>query len=170
MYHGSSPSQIINAYSWLPISNWKNEGNMCGILPEVFFNTNSCNVSQQCNFNIAFIIICETMFSLWSHLKYHRKILAVGRGGACPSIRPMKRVCRCDDRSIPVTVHPLNLFLLFSVECLSLLESDSRWRHQIETFSALRALCAGNSPVIGEFNAQRPVTRSFDFFFDLCLE
>ena len=30
-------------------------------------------------------------------------------------------------------------------------------------------LCAGNSPVIGEFPAQRPVTRSFDVFFDLCL-
>ena len=25
-------------------------------------------------------------------------------------------------------------------------------------------LCVGNSPVIGEFPAQRPVTRSFDFF------
>ena len=28
-------------------------------------------------------------------------------------------------------------------------------------------LCAGNSPVPGEFPAQRPVTRSFDVFFDL---
>ena len=27
----------------------------------------------------------------------------------------------------------------------------SWWRHQIETFSALLALCAGNSPVTGEF-------------------
>ena len=43
------------------------------------------------------------------------------------------------------------------------------WRHQIETFSALLALCAGNSPVPGEFPAQRPVTRSFDIFFDLRL-
>ena len=42
-----------------------------------------------------------------------------------------------------------------------------RWRHQMETFSALQALCAGNSPVTGEFPAQRPVTRSFDVFFDL---
>ena len=30
-------------------------------------------------------------------------------------------------------------------------------------------LCAGNSPVTGEVPAQRPVTRSFDVFFDLCL-
>ena len=37
----------------------------------------------------------------------------------------------------------------------------------METFSALLDICAGNSPVAGEFPAQRPVTRSFDIFFDL---
>ena len=41
------------------------------------------------------------------------------------------------------------------------------WHHQMETFSTLLALCAGNSPVTGEFLAQRPVTRSFYVFFDL---
>ena len=35
--------------------------------------------------------------------------------------------------------------------------------------SALLALCAGNSSVTGEFPAQRPVTRSYDVFFDLRL-
>ena len=35
--------------------------------------------------------------------------------------------------------------------------------------SALLALCAGNSPVTGEFPAQRSVTWSFDVFFDLSL-
>ena len=44
------------------------------------------------------------------------------------------------------------------------------WRHQMETFSALLAFCAGKSPVIGEFPAQRPVTRSFDVFIDLYLD
>ena len=43
------------------------------------------------------------------------------------------------------------------------------WRHQMETFSALLAICAENSPVPGEFSAQRPVTLSFDVFFDLQL-
>ena len=43
------------------------------------------------------------------------------------------------------------------------------WRHQMETFSALLAIYAGNSPVPGEFPAQRPVTRSFDIFFHLRL-
>ena len=37
----------------------------------------------------------------------------------------------------------------------------------MKTFSMLLALCAGNSPVTGEFPAQRPVTRIFDVFFDL---
>ena len=41
------------------------------------------------------------------------------------------------------------------------------WRHQMQTFSALLAICTGNSPVPGEFTAQRPVTRNFDVFFDL---
>ena len=39
----------------------------------------------------------------------------------------------------------------------------------IKTFSALLALCVGNSPVTGEFPSQRPVTWSFDIFFDPCL-
>ena len=43
-------------------------------------------------------------------------------------------------------------------------------RHQMEKFSALLALCVGNSPVTGEFPAQRPVTRTFDVFFDPRLE
>ena len=46
---------------------------------------------------------------------------------------------------------------------------NSWWSHQMETFSALLAICAGNSPVPGEFPTQRPVTRSFDAFFDLRL-
>ena len=47
--------------------------------------------------------------------------------------------------------------------------SNTWWRHQMEIFSALLARWAGNSPVIGEFPSQRSVTRSFDVFFDLCV-
>ena len=43
------------------------------------------------------------------------------------------------------------------------------WRHQRETCSALPALCAGNSPVTGEFPSQRLVMRSFGVFFYLRL-
>ena len=35
----------------------------------------------------------------------------------------------------------------------------------METFSALLGLCAGNSPVTGEFPAQRSVTPSIDVSF-----
>ena len=38
-----------------------------------------------------------------------------------------------------------------------------------DTFSVLLASCVGNPPVTGEFPAQRPVTQSFDVFFDLRL-
>ena len=49
----------------------------------------------------------------------------------------------------------------------SWIEIKTRWRHQMETFSALLVLCEGNSPVTGEFPSQRSVSRSFDIFFDL---
>ena len=41
------------------------------------------------------------------------------------------------------------------------------WRHEMEIFSALLALCAGNSPVTDELPSQRPVTRSFYSTFSL---
>ena len=44
------------------------------------------------------------------------------------------------------------------------------WCHQMEIFSTSPALCAGNSPVTGEFPSQRPVTRSFDAFLHLRLK
>ena len=40
------------------------------------------------------------------------------------------------------------------------------WRHQMETFAALPALCEGNPPARGGFHSQKPVVRSFDVFFD----
>ena len=39
----------------------------------------------------------------------------------------------------------------------------------METYSALLAIYAGNSPVRGQFPAQRQVTRGFDAFFELRL-
>ena len=44
------------------------------------------------------------------------------------------------------------------------------WRHRMETFSALLALCTGNATVTSEFLSQRPVTQSFGVFFDLRLQ
>ena len=56
-------------------------------------------------------------------------------------------------------------FVIPSLTCSYLVCLMAWWRHQMETFSALLAICAGNSPVPGEFPS--PVTRSFDIFFDL---
>ena len=56
-----------------------------------------------------------------------------------------------------------------SIQCDNQGTASRWWRHQMETFSTLLPICVGNSPVIGDFPAQRPVTRSFDVFFDLRL-
>ena len=69
--------------------------------------------------------------------------------------------------SVIYNMHPWNLTWLKAT--ISGLCFAPWWRHQMETFSALLALCAGNSPVPGEFPAQRPMLRSFDVFFDLRL-
>ena len=60
-------------------------------------------------------------------------------------------------------------FHQFAMQCYNWFCSRPWWRDQMETFSALLAICAVNSPVNGEFHAQRPVTRSLDDLFDLRL-
>ena len=68
---------------------------------------------------------------------------------------------------------PLCLIISAITECdlgiYFLVVAQTWWRHQMEIFSALLAICAGNSLVPGELPAQRPVTRRFDVFFDLRL-
>ena len=63
--------------------------------------------------------------------------------------------------------YPLRMALWVSYASLSTKTHDDVIK--METFSALLALCVGNSPVTGKFPAQRPVTRSFDFIIDLRL-
>ena len=71
-----------------------------------------------------------------------------------------------DWRSYDMTVMAENVCSVFYDK---IYPGFSWWRQQMETFSALLDICAGNSPVPGEFSAQRPVTRSFDVYFDLRL-
>ena len=67
--------------------------------------------------------------------------------------------------------------LIFHAKLTNLLQSYGCYRSEatydgiikMEQFSALLAICVWNSTVTGEFPAQRPVTRSFDVFYDLCL-
>ena len=63
-----------------------------------------------------------------------------------------------------------NLVAIKEVRHAGQLKVMAWWRHQMETFSALLALCAGNSSVSGEFLSQRPVTQSFDVFSYLRLD
>ena len=63
--------------------------------------------------------------------------------------------------------HVVNSFLFQAIYESAATRVISIWRHQMETFAALLATCAGNSPVLGEFLAQRSVTRSFGVFVDL---
>ena len=82
-------------------------------------------------------------------------------------------ICRCRyglyQRNI--LIHRRSIWKMFcgALHIGSEHKTTAWWRHQMETFSALLAICAGNSPVPGEIPAQRPVTRSFDVFFDLRL-
>ena len=94
---------------------------------------------------------------LWTHVfpslkwKHFDEIFVIGHTGSC---------------------HGENFSGLVLQEYLDIGTKKTRgsWRrHQMETFSALLAIFAGNWPVTGEFPPQRPVTRSFDVFFDLHL-
>ena len=65
--------------------------------------------------------------------------------------------------------HFSKLFRMYMHTWTYIQSNMSWWRHQMETFSALLVIYAGNSPVTSEFPTQRSVTQSFDVFFDLCL-
>ena len=74
--------------------------------------------------------------------------------------------CHFQQTIYPFFIHRQNMYTWSSQRRD---HSVGRWRHQMETFSALLAFCVGNSPVTGEVPTQRPVTRSFDGSFDLRL-
>ena len=57
--------------------------------------------------------------------------------------------------------------ILSNISSSSAAISTAWWSHQMETFSVFLALCSGDSPDSGEFPAERPVTWSYDVFFDL---
>ena len=73
--------------------------------------------------------------------------------------------CYLGDKSIAMWCYRLNK----NSHLLGPKWTQTWWCHQMETSPALLDICVGNSPVTGEFPAQRPVTRSFDVLFDLRL-
>ena len=99
------------------------------------------------------------------------------------TLGPRQNGCHFADDCFKFDFSGICVFVVFSLKCVhkALINNKASlgqimtwhrigdnpwWRHQMKTFSALLAICAGNSPVPGEFPAQRPVTWSFDVFFD----
>ena len=61
------------------------------------------------------------------------------------------------------------LWLYFTKSNATLTLSCFMMTSSNENISVLMAICARNPPVIGEYPSQRPLTRRFAVFFDLCL-
>ena len=72
-----------------------------------------------------------------------------------------------DGTRIQPPLEPLMKF--YRWQFFSVIVCPPWWRHPMETFSALLALCEGNPPVTGGFHSQMLVTQNFDVFFDLRL-
>ena len=102
-----------------------------------------------------YLIQCSMIvnWNIWNTFQWHLYSKKEGFFQKCA------RKIRCNMSAILFRPHCGSDFCL----------APSWWRHQMETFSALLTICAGNSSVPGEFPAQRPVTRSFDVFLDLRL-
>ena len=101
---------------------------------------------------------------------YERTINIYGVNGMLRRIQEFKLWWFAGVKSVftPFRMHELYDFAGRWTITSWFIEIWSWWRHQMETFSALLAICAGNSPASGDFPVQRPVTRSFDVFSHLC--
>ena len=113
-------------------------------------------------------------YFMWNHYERlhnhnkakHNKTVCILIGIYCTSRYLIDEATRYFAILVPVAAQPTDLLIMSPWQPLLGLP----WRrHQMETLSALLVLCAGNSPVTGEFPSQRPVTRSFGVFFDLRL-
>ena len=87
--------------------------------------------------------------------------------------RGHKRLCTIRLQSTQI----VNLFSMFCISLktvglwtgVGVLYAECMMTSSNGKFSALLALCAGNSQITGEFPSQRPVTRRFDVFVYLRL-
>ena len=97
----------------------------------------------------------------WNYptLKLHRRELWKIMAYCILYLKLHMKISRCNCINLPACFFEPNILI-------SLTHDDII---KMETFSALLAICVGNSPVPGEFPTQRPVTRSSDVFFDLRL-
>ena len=87
----------------------------------------------------------------------------------------------CNHHSyIIILFWPFQIILIFLCSCAAAFPNIHLYTYLLYNFfhnimmtpsngHALLALCEGNPPVTSGFASQRPVTQSFDIFFDLCL-
>ena len=102
-----------------------------------------------------------------SHTQVHQKprlCKMAGTSTITDTISVLRNNRKCKYIFTFPKVDSTQTYRITGIKCIDIIPW---WRHQMETISALLAICAGNSPVPGEFPAQRPVTRGFDDFFDL---
>ena len=87
------------------------------------------------------------------------------------AVRQKKTLNHCWPDLCRYMVPPGHEFIEVGVEdkFVKALQQCTWWRHQMQTLPALLAICVGNSPVTGEFPAQRSATRSFGVFLVLGL-
>ena len=104
------------------------------------------------------LVGAPVMFSRYKSPRMLQKLRHISRQCATPMMHLLKS-------STPQCCSEFVVPIVFGGH----IAAPSWCRHQMETFSALLAICAGNSPVPGEFRTQRPVTRSLGVFFDLRL-
>ena len=108
---------------------------------------------------------------MFSHVMYRRSVLVLRQKVMeLAHVETSVFVVNCLDDSYSPTIRCM--ITGYSMTMAEIRETHARpirlgntwWRHQMETFSALLAFGSPN-----ECPAQRPATRSFDVFFDLCL-
>ena len=135
----------------------------------VFFKLISCWHSERKIFSLDVIVVISNV-RIFSWHTASRGLCAF-----CPSVCYIF-FCRLNIVILDVIMLQYRPSLITSLDYIHgpmrqymMMSSNIWWRHRMEAFSALLALCAGNSPVTGEFPSQGPVTRGFDVSFYLRL-
>ena len=121
-----------------------------------------CNLTLTNNLDLHNVLIIIESGSLY-HWIQHPKLYMWGKSHALIIFWKLPLILAT--KQLDYYFLPISPLLCWQKTPKQTRNPNTWWRHQMETFSALLAICAGNSPVPGEFPAQRPVTRSFDFFF-----
>ena len=147
----------IHRDRWIPRTNSQQRGK------SFHLTTSPCVAQYQdhcTNFSYRNLIRYSNVITLTSHEPHgvwdHRHPTVCLTAFSHQRTDEMLALLVLRERNTPMRHYPTDL-------------QDLWWRHPMDIFSALLVFCAGNSQVTGEFPAERPVTRSFDVFFDLRL-